>query len=143
MIRMGLFLTIIIVTINSGLFLTGDIQDQSVFTNLSEQLNQFQEVGAAKNIIPQKISIFGVPSEVQEFGALIVSMVASALAILGLITFLLIGGINVIQLIDPNSVWGLLVLAPLAAFQIFYIVFMLLTILSGIAGLLLRRGAGG
>lgn len=138
MIRMGLFLTIIIVTINAGLFLTGDIKDQSVFADLSDQLNQFQEVGATAEIEVSSVSIFGV--DLQAFGGLIVSMIASSLSILGIITVLLIGGINVIELIDPTSAWGLLVLAPLAAFQVFYIVFMLLTLLSGISGLLLRRG---
>ncbi len=135
---MGLFLTIIIITINSGLFLTGDIKDQSVFTQLSSELNEFQQVGAKGELEPENVSIFGV--DLQAFGGLIVSMVASALGIIGMVLFLLTGGINVIELIDPNSVWGLLVLAPLAAFQIFYIVFMLLTVLSGISGLLLRRG---
>ncbi len=138
MIRMGLFLTIIIVTINAGLFLTGDITDQSIFTDLSNQLNQFQDVGATTEIQPESVVIFGI--DVQAFGGLIVSMVASALGIIGIVNMLLIGGLNIIELIDPNSAWGLLVLAPLAAFQLFYIVFMLLTILSGISGLLLRRG---
>ncbi len=138
MIRMGLFLTIIIITINAGLFLDGTIKDQSIFADLSNQLNQFQQVGATAEIEVSNVSIFGV--DLQSFGGLIVSMIASSLSILGIITVLLIGGINVIELIDPNSTWGLLVLAPLAAFQVFYIVFMLLTLLSGISGLLLRRG---
>lgn len=138
MIRMGLFLTIIIVTINSGLFLTGDITDKSIFADLSDQLNQFQDVGATADVEVEQVAVFGV--DIQSFIGLIVSMIANSLAIIGMITLLLVGGINVIELIDPNSVWGLLVLAPLAAFQIFYIVFMLLTLLSGISGLLLRRG---
>ena len=44
MIRMGLFLTIIVMTINSGLFLTGDIQSVEIFAPLSSQLNEFTDV---------------------------------------------------------------------------------------------------
>ena len=139
MIRMGLFLTLIMVTINAGLFLTGDIiisGTNNPFITLPAELNQFQDVDANVNIVPPPVTIFGVPTQITEFAGLVISTVASAVEIINIIIFLLTGSIQLIQLIDPSSAWGLVILAPIATIQIFYIVFMLIEIIRAIRSII-------
>lgn len=139
MIRMGLFLTLIMVTINAGLFLTGDIVISSTnnpFVTLPVELNQFQDVSADVNIVAAPVTIFGVPTQITEFAGLVISTVSSAVEIINIIVFLLTGSIQLIQLIDPSSAWGLVILAPIATIQIFYIVFMLIEIIRAIRSII-------
>ncbi len=136
MIRMGLFLNIIIITITAGLFLTGDIETRSMFQSLPSQLNEFLDIGAAEELVVQAPTVVGSPDVVQTFQGLIVSTIGSGLAILDSIVTLLTGGIEIIELVDPGHTWGTVILVPLALFQVFYFVFMLIAFLQSLAALL-------
>lgn len=135
MIRMGLFLTIIMVTINSGLFLFGDITDNGAFTNLSTSLNQFKDVGSTTNVTGLvSSSPLSAADDVQAFLAYINVLKDSSIAIVSIIVFLLTGSIQIIEVLDPTSAWGLVILAPIALFQLFYIVFFIITIAAALLG---------
>ncbi len=140
MIRMGLFLTIIVMTINSGLFLTGDIQSVEIFAPLSSQLNEFTDVKANTTIAPPQANVIGDSVEVEDFLGLLIGTVSTSFAIIDMIITLLTGSIQIIELVDPSHAWGLVILAPAAIIQVFYIVFMLIAILQAFAGLL-RKGS--
>lgn len=137
MIRMGLFLTVIMVTINAGLFLTGDLDDNSAFANLSTGLNQFQNVEADLNISSfSSESAIGTPTDIPAYLGYIGALKDVAVALVSIAGFLLTGSIQIISLLDTVGQWGLILLAPIAVFQVFYITFLIITIASALLGAL-------
>ncbi len=135
MIRMGLFLTVIMVTINAGLFLFGDLNDQAAFANLSNALNQATEVGAGTDISSfSSDSALGAANDLEAFLGYIDALKNIAIALVQIAGFLLTGSIQIIALLDPAMTWALVILAPIAVFQIFYITFLIITIASALLG---------
>lgn len=133
MIRMGLFLTVIMVTINAGLLLTGDLDDQSAFANLSTALNQVENVGATTDISSFESSA-ALGGSIESFLGYIDSLKNTAVSLVSIAGFLLTGSIQIIGQLDAAGQWGLVLLAPIAVFQIFYITFLVITIASALLG---------
>lgn len=137
MIRMGLFLYLILITIQSGLLLTGDINAFGAFADLSSALNQFQGVGADSDITGlNPTTELGAPTDVIDFAGFISALATSGIAALKIFAFLMAGSVEIIEVIDPSASWGLIILAPIATLQVF--IFMALLIrLTGALRLLI------
>ncbi len=137
MIRMGLFLTVIMVTINAGLFLFGDLDDQAAFANLSLALDQVEgfdlETGTGTDISSFS-SQTTLGASVDSFLGYIDALKNVALALISIAGFLLTGSIQIVSLLDTAGAWALVILAPIAVFQLFYITFLIITIASALLG---------
>lgn len=137
MIRMGLFLTVIMVTINAGLFLFGDLDDQSAFANLSTALNDtegFSLIGGTDLSSFSSDTTLGAAGDLEAFLGYIDALKNVAIALISIAGFLLTGSIQIIALLDSAGTWSLVILAPIAVFQLFYITFLIITIASALLG---------
>lgn len=135
MIRMGLFLTIIMVTVNAGLFLTGDLTETGAFSQLSTALNDFTDVDAQIELSGlQSSSGLAAADIFTSFIGYVNALKDIAIAGIKIIVFLLTGSIQIIEKLDTTGAWGLVILAPIAVFQIFYIMFFLITIAAALLG---------
>lgn len=136
MIRMGLFLTVIMVTINAGLFLFGDLDDQAAFANLSIAIDQVEgfnlQTGEGVDI-SSFTSTTTLGADVESFLGYIDALKNVALALISIAGFLLTGSIQIISLLDSAG-WALIILAPIAIFQLFFITFLIITIASALLG---------
>lgn len=135
MIRMGLFLTVIMVTINAGLFLFGDLSDQSAFANLSDALDDVEGFNQSGGVdISSFSSDTTLGSDIEVFLGYIDALKTVAISLISIAGFLLTGSIQIISLLDTAGAWSLVILAPIAVFQIFYITFLIITIAAALLG---------
>lgn len=136
MIRMGLFLTVIMVTINAGLFLFGDLNDQAAFENLSTALSDVEgfDLGGEGTNIDSFTSQTTLGADIESFLGYIDALKNVALALISIAGFLLTGSIQIISLLDTAGAWSLVILAPIAVFQLFYLTFLIITIASALLG---------
>lgn len=134
--RQGFFLIVIIVTINAGLFTTGNISDFGAFENLSVALNQFRPVGASGNVqgFSSSASVGSNLDDFPFFSALSVIW-NTVLGVAKIVVFLLIGSIQLLQLLDTGGSWGLIILAPIAVIQILAMLYLIIDVVGAIAGL--------
>jgi len=121
--------------------LTGDITDNGAFTDLSSGLNQVLPVGAETNLSPDPLSSVGATGLIPDYSGMVTSLIDIGLSSIRIGIFLLTGSIQVVQLIDTGNVFSLLLLAPIAMFQVFYVLFIFITLTSLLLGSL--RGISG
>lgn len=137
MIRMGLFLTVIMVTINAGLFLFGDLDDQAAFANLSTALDSvegFNQSGGVDISSFSSDSTLAAQNDFEAFLGYIDALKDVAISLVQIAGFLLTGSVQIISLLDTAGAWSLVILAPIAVFQIFYITFLIITIAAALLG---------
>ncbi len=135
MIRMGVFLTMIMVTINAGLLLTGDLTDNGAFADLSNALNQATDVGATTELNPEAIEAIAGAGVLGSVFGLAEQTIAASIAAIKISIFLLAGSLQLINLVDPTNTWSLIVLAPIAVIQVFYVLFLVITVVTALVGI--------
>ncbi len=136
-IRMGVFLTIIMVTANAGLLLMVDgFDDGGAFESLSKSLQLFDSRAVANTNVEGIASVtsLGSPGELPDFFGYVSAITQFSIALVRLVVFLLTGSIQIIFLLDPSASWGLIILAPIAVFQLLYIIFFVTTIAAALRG---------
>lgn len=141
MIRMGLVLTILVITINATLLVTGTegFNDFGAFADLSSALNQYQNVGAQTDISFQDTTAISPAPQVTDFLGYITATATAGVAALKISIALLAGSIGLINQLDPNNLWGLIILGPIAAVQIFFFLFLIITIAGTLLGSVINR----
>lgn len=141
MIRMGLVLTIFIIVMNALLLATNTpgFNDLGAFSNLSDALNQYSSVGAQTDLSFEDTTAIGSPGDISVFLGYITATATAGVAAIKIAIVLLAGSIQLIGLLDPSNVWGLIVLGPIAAVQIFFFLFVIITIAGTLLGSVINR----
>lgn len=138
MIKLGLFFTIIMVVINAGLFLTGDISDNGAFRDLSSSLNLVAPVNSQTNVVGNSENSIASGEISSGITGLAGRLFSIGISVINISTFLLTGSIGIIQKIDPTNSFALIILAPIAVVQVFYIAFIFIAIIQALASALAR-----
>lgn len=138
MIRTVIYLYVILLVVSSGLLLTGDLKGANstrVFRVLDSSINTFSNVGATGDTNGLVAgSGLADPNDSPDFFGFINFLKEIAIGIVSVFVFLAVGSVEVIDLIDPSHTWGLLIVAPIALFQLSGFVFLIIEIVNALRG---------